>query len=104
MKGEIDWQDPQLTEAVLTWTGFRSYKMPSWDKAQVGRQLGASASRYLEILEGLAEDFYSSDAKNIAADLPQMEAMAISDFKSKHPGVPDEIARALGWCYSFDNR
>ncbi len=99
-----DWRNPQLTEAVLMWTGYKDSASPSWDRSRIEERFGADASHWLTLLESLADDFYDSNAKYDAADLQEMSEKAMEDFMKNHPDAPKEIAEALSWCYTFDNR
>jgi hypothetical protein len=94
---------PELVQAVRIWTGWGQRASPSRDDDRVRAQLGnALASKLLPVIKSLESDFYSSDAKLTAADLQEMEKLASSDFRQKHPGVADEIVKAFAWCYTFD--
>jgi len=99
-----DWGDPQLIEAVLIWTGYRDRTTPCWDNSLLEQRFGADATRWLTLLESLADDFYASNAKYDAPDLQEMGVVAIRDFMQKHPDAPEEIAEAFAWCYTFDHR
>ena len=77
--------------------------MPRRDEAAVKSRFGAEAAgRLLPLLNALAEDFYSTNARYVAADLAEMGDMAVADFKTKHPALPAGIAEAFAWCYTFD--
>ena len=55
-------------------------------------------------VEALADEFYESDANMKAANTEDMWLMAIDDIKKKYPNVPEDIAQAFAWRYTFDNR
>jgi hypothetical protein len=93
----------RLVEAVREWTGWGKDVKPRRDKEAVIRRFGSEvAARLLPVLNGLAEDFYSTNARHMAADLAEMGAMAAADFRTRHPSMPAEISEAFAWCYTFD--
>ena len=96
-------KSPQLIEAVRVWTGWGQSMMPSRDDARLAKHFGDEvAAKLLPLIKSLEDDFYSSDARLVAADLQEMEKLASEQFKRKHPTVADEIAKAFAWCYTFD--
>ncbi len=98
-----DADKPRLLDAVRVWTGWGTSVMPHRDEAAVKSQFGAeAASRLLPVLNALAEDFYSTNARYVTADLAQMGDIAAADFKAKYPALPAEVAEAFAWCYTFD--
>lgn len=99
-----DWRNPQLTEAVLVWTGYGESTMPRFDNRLVEQRFGANAAQWLTLIKALADDFYASNAKYSAPDLHEMGTMAMADFMKNHPDAPEDIAKALAWCYTFDYR
>src|SRR5262249_15975583 len=101
---EIDDLNPQqLVEAVVVWTGWGREMMPNRDDSRVAKHFGAdAAARLMPIIKRLEDDFYQSDARLSADDLAQMAKLASDDFRKKHPGISDEIVKALAWCYTFD--
>jgi len=60
------------------------------------------AAKLLPLIKSLEDDFYSSDARFVAANMQEMERLASEQFRRKHPTVADEIVQAFAWCYSFD--
>lgn len=93
---------PQLIEAVQLWTGWDGM-MPSRNDQRVKDHFGEDiAAKLLPLIKALANDFYSSDARLVAADLEEMDKLASEQFKQKHPTVSDEIVKAFAWCYTFD--
>ena len=62
------------------------------------------ATRLLPLIKALEDDFYRSGASLAADSLSEMTTLAIADFKRIHPELPDEIAKAFAWCYTFDFR
>ena len=95
-------KDQRLVDAVLLWTGYGRYTTPRRDDAPLVNYFGDAAAGLLSTIETLENDFYASDAKAVAADLPEMEQLSIEQFESKHPDVAREIAKAFAWCYTFD--
>lgn len=94
-----------LVEAVLLWTGWGEHFMPRRDETFLVRRFGMeSASRLMAEINALRDDFYSSNARTVAADLPEMEKLASDDFRRSHPDIPEEIVKAFAWCYTFDFR
>ncbi len=101
----VKWDSAILTEAFLVWTAWGQHMMPRRDDALVVSRFGAdAASRVLPAIKSLMDEFYASDAKHTAADLEEMGRLAIAEFTAKHPEVPDEVLKALAWCYTFDFR
>ena len=77
--------------------------MPSRDDSRVVNRFGAEvAAKLFSAIKALENDFYSSDAQLVAANIQEMEELASEQFKQKHPAVPDEIVKAFAWCYTFD--
>lgn len=94
---------PYLLAAVRAWTGWGKSMLPLRDEAAVKGCMGTeTASRLLPILNALAEDFYSTNARYVVADIAEMGDMAAAEFKAKYPDLPEEIAEAFAWCYTFD--
>ncbi len=94
---------PQLIEAVRLWTGWGQSIMPSRsDKRLVDRFGEDVAAGLLPLIKFLEDDFYSSDARLVAANLQEMEKLASEHFRRKHPAVAEEIVKAFAWCYTFD--
>lgn len=92
-----------LLDAVRTWTGWGQQMMPCRDDASVRSRFGVdAAAKLLPILNTLAEDFYSTNARFMAADLEEMGTLSAAQFREKHPKLPAEIAEAFAWCYTFD--
>jgi len=100
---EIDPLDsPQLIEAVLLWAGW-GYSWPDRDESRVVQRFGPEiAVQLLATIRFLEDEFYKSNANFASANLKEMGNTAIKQFKEKHPGVADEIADVLAWCYTFD--
>ncbi len=99
-----NWNDPELTEAFLIWSGHGDSIFPRRETSMIKQRFGSEADKWSALIEILANDFYKTNANFEAENLQEMWAMSIADFKSKYPDVPDQIAEALAWCYTFDNR
>lgn len=94
---------PQLIEAVQLWTGWGQSMIPRRSDERVVGVLGEDiAAKVLPLIKTLANDFYSSDARLVAANLQEMEKLASDHFKRKYPAVAEEIVKAFAWCYTFD--
>ena len=93
----------QLAEATLIWTGWGQKSWPCRSDSLVVSYFGSQlAAKLLPQIKNLEEDFYATDARIVPADLQEMEKMAMDQFKKKHPEIPEEIAKAFAWCYTFD--
>ncbi len=101
---QIDESDmAALTEAVRVWTGWGHSTFPRRDNVAVANALGSvAAAKLLPVLEALAEEFYSTNARLVAADVHEMSEVALAQFKAKYPDLPAQIAEAFAWCYTFD--
>lgn len=94
---------PQLIEAVCIWTGWGSEMMPRRDDVRLAKRFGDKlAAELLSAIRKLEEDFYSSDARHVAANLQEMATLSAEHFKKMHPTISDEIVKAFAWCYTFD--
>jgi hypothetical protein len=101
--GEMNYSSLELAEAVRVWTGWGSSPAPNRDEKRVAHRYGAAtAARLLSVLKSLEDEFYASDARFTAVDLPEMAALASEQFIKKHPGIDKDIVDALAWCYTFD--
>jgi hypothetical protein len=99
-----NWQDPELKEAVLIWSGYGDSNFPRRDSMMVQRRFGSDANKWISTINFLVDDFYETEAERTAEDISEMWSISVADFKSKFPDAPDEITKALAWCYTFDNR
>ena len=102
--GKIDnFEFWQLTEAVLLWTGWGKEAWPRRDDSLLVNHFGPElAAKLLPAIKSLEDDFYSSDARFVAADLQEMAKISAEQFRKKHPGIAEEIVKAFAWCYTFD--
>lgn len=93
----------EIVEAVLCWTGWGRETIPRREDSLLIERFGPTlGARLLLVVKSLEEDFYSSDARFIAEDLPEMERLSSEQFRDKHPDAPEEIVTAFAWCYSYD--
>jgi hypothetical protein len=98
-----DFESAQLVEAILAWTGWGRSAIPLRDDSLLEKHFGDEvAAKLLPVIKSLEDDFYSSDAKFVADDIQEMGKLSSEHFKKKHPAIPDEIVKALAWCYTFD--
>jgi hypothetical protein len=98
---------PLLLDAIRLWTGFDSEMMPIRNDARIEARFGsAAAAELLPIIKSLADDFYKTDARFTAKDLPEMGRLSEEHFKKKHPNLNDvdAISEVFSWCYTFDNK
>ena len=94
---------PTLSAAVVVWTGWDSRSLPSRDERQLAAQFGEDAARaLLPQLRALEQEFYSSDAVRVSADLREMGERAATQFRGRHPELSEEAVQALAWCYTYD--
>jgi hypothetical protein len=92
-----------LIEAVRIWTGWGQSLMPTRNDKRLVEHFGEEVSaKLLVLIKSLEEDFYTSDARLVAANLPEMETLASEQFRRRHPMVADDIVKAFAWCYAFD--
>lgn len=96
--------DPSLlVEAVLAWTGWGREVRPLRDDNLLIKLYGAEVTaKLLPVIKSLEDEFYASDARFVASNLSEMHEIASTQFVGKHPGIANEIVRALAWCYTFD--
>jgi hypothetical protein len=102
---KIDASDAdRVSEAIVIWVG----PVPAlgYDpRAALAERFGAQeGARLLPILNGLADDFYTSNAARRTADLREMHKFAVEDFKRMHPEISDEAANVLASDYTYQNR
>jgi hypothetical protein len=94
---------PLLVEPVFIWTGWGRSAFPCRSYESLVKRFGVDgASTLYPRIKSLEQEFYSSDAQYVAADLPEMAKLAVEHFKTKRPEVPDQIAEAFAWCYTYD--
>jgi hypothetical protein len=102
---KIDAKDAaRVSEAIEIWVGpVPSY---SYDReaALVDRFGKAGAAELVPIIRALEDDFYATQASDVADSLRTMHQLASSDFKSKHPELSDRAVHALANRYVYENR
>ena len=71
------WNSPMFTEAFLVWTAYGRDMMPRRDDTLVVSRFGIkAASVLLPAIKSLMDEFYLSNAKNVAANLAEMGKIA----------------------------
>lgn len=99
--GNVDSQI--LAKAVVLWTGYDSAACPTREDETLSSVFPADeATKLATIVRALEEDFYKSRAHLTAKNLSEMKDIASLDFRRLHPELPEEIANAFAWCYTFD--
>ena len=94
---------PLLVEAVLVWTGWGRDITPRRDDSLLINHFGTQvASKLLPVIKSLEDDFYSSNASDLASDIQEMGKMSAVDFRKKYPEIAEEIVQAFVWCYTYD--
>jgi len=92
-----------MAQAVLYWTGYGASAYPLRQDAAITEAYPpAEAVRLTTFIHGLEEEFYRSDAHATASSLSGMGAAASTRFRRVYPDLPEIIADALAWCYTFD--
>ena len=95
----------ELIHAVHCWTGWGESAIPIRDDDRLRDLFGASkGNALLSELKDLYDAFYLSEARLVSKDMAEMADRCARDFRLKHPTVPEEVVRALVWCYTFDYR
>lgn len=94
---------PDLSAAVVVWTGYGETAWPARDGERLARRFGTDhAADLLPLLRRLEQDFSDSDAHLDAPDLLAAAEAAAARFRSLHPEVSSAAVEALAWCYTFD--
>lgn len=92
-----------LAKAVALWTGYESAACPTREDESLASVFPADeAGKLLTMVRGLENEFYKSEAHLTATSLSQMKDIATADFRRLHPELPEIIADAFAWCYTFD--
>lgn len=98
-----DLNSVDLVRAVMIWTGWGQEAKPLRNESELAKHFDSeTAMKLITVITSLEDDFYSSDARYIAADLAEMEKIASDHFRKMHPEIAEEIVKAFAWCYSFD--
>jgi hypothetical protein len=93
----------RVGEAIVIWCGWGRESYPSRNDNSLVEHFGSQvATTLLPLIRELEDDFYSSDARYTTADVAEMASISVAQFMRKHPEIPEEAARALAWCYTFD--
>ena len=96
-------QNQTLSDALLVWTGWGYVPWPDDGEKRLEKKFGLTAARaLLPKLQELKNEFYSSNAWQVASDLPEMQTMSAAEFRPRHPEISEDAVRALAWCYTFD--
>jgi hypothetical protein len=92
-----------VSRAIVVWTGWGETSRPVRTETRLADRIGEEAAiSLLPLIRHLEEEFYSSDARFVVADLKEMGDVAAGQFRQAHPELSDEAIRALAWCYTFD--
>lgn len=98
-----EWRN--IGDAIVLWTGFDQHFHPLRRDELITEHYGhETAAKLLPIIHKIANDFYSSNARYIAANLVDMEKLSSQQIITKYPELPKEAVRALAWCYTFDHK
>ena len=93
----------RLSAAVVVWTGWGETSWPARDEARLVDRFGSEeAAGLMNQIRQLENDFNSSDARFVAADLKAMGDAAAADFRRKHQEISEDAVDALAWCYTYD--
>lgn len=96
--------DEFLVWLVRIWTGFGSAASPVRSESMVESRIGDLAAEAMPVLLRLQSEFYSSAAYETAPSLVDAGRQARREFLDRFPGIPEEVADALEWCYTYDCR
>jgi hypothetical protein len=94
----------QISEALVIWVGPIPALGYDRDAALVDRFGAPVAAKLVPILGALENEFESTNAGAVAADLRDMHKLAFDDFKGKHPEISDQAVHALAGRYTYNNR
>ncbi|QDU55659.1 hypothetical protein [Aeoliella mucimassa] len=100
-RNEVDVDE--LADAIRQWTGYGSAPYPT--RGDLTKSAGVDAERVavlMPMIKRHEQEFYESKAHVVAMSLLEMKSMAIDDFQRKYPSLPESIAQAFAWCYTFD--
>lgn len=102
---KIEASDAQrISEALEIWVGPIPALGYDREAALVERFGAQVAAQLVPIVRALQDDFYSTNAGQVAADLREMHKLAFADFKRQHPEISDQAVHALAARYTFENR
>lgn len=95
----------RISEAIVVWSGFRIFPCSRCEENRVVEHFGANmAAEVLPLMYKIVDEFYATDAYEVASSQIKMGDIAEVQFRKKYPEISDEAVKALVWCYSFDNR
>lgn len=101
--GRLSAPDPSvISEAIIAWTGWGRTSWPARDESLVVQAFGDASVDLMPAVLAMEDDFYQSDARDIAADLTEMGILAKNQFRNLHPEISDDAIEALAWCYTWD--
>jgi hypothetical protein len=101
----VNADDPLVSQAIVSWTGFGAASWPSPDDARLVERFDREqAMDLIPIVRKLYDEFYQSDARYVASDLAEMGRLASRRFSELHPEIAHDAVRALAWCYTFDHK
>jgi|KBSSwiStaDraftv2_1062776.scaffolds.fasta_scaffold1770298_1 hypothetical protein len=90
-----------VSEALVLWVGPIPSAGYDGEAALVKRFGAQEAAKLLPNVRALEKEFFSSDARHVAANLEEMGDRAIADFRRVHPEISDEALNALANHYAF---
>ncbi|MET7878303.1 hypothetical protein [Micromonospora profundi] len=74
-----------ITRAIVVWTGWGRTPWPDRDEASLVAEFGPDlAPGVLAEVRRLEDEFYSSEASNVAPDLKSMGEQAAAQFRETH--------------------
>jgi hypothetical protein len=92
-----------VNRAIVAWLGYEDEAVPVRDEDRVVRALGATlAAQAMPVVRALEDEFYASNARHVAPDLPAMARQASAEFSAREPEVSELAVTALAWAYTFD--
>ncbi|MEO8179070.1 MAG: hypothetical protein ABI895_09575 [Deltaproteobacteria bacterium] len=94
----------QISEALVIWVGPVPNLGYDREAALVERFGAQVAAKLVPILSALDDDFWSTNAGDVANNTREMHQLAFDDFKRKHPEISDHAAHALAAKYTYANR
>ena len=91
----------RVSEALVIWEGPIPSFRHDGERALAARFGAQGAAELLPIVRALHDEFFASDARDVAANLEEMGDRAIADFKRKHPEISAEALNVLANHYTF---
>lgn len=98
-----------LNRAVVVWTGFGHYAIPSHSVTRLTDEFGRTkARRLVPVLRALGQEMHSCREAELALaegrGLVAAGAIVARDLREQHPELSEEAVRALVWSYTYDSR